>query len=460
MKKKLLSLGLAAIMLCSTIGLAGCGKSAGMPTNGETTKSETKGNKGEEQVFEIGHVATEANQIAILEGLFNGFIEEYNAANSTNYKLKFTPSQSKDITNTRMSSKDKPDIFLLDSPADVAQYVKDDLLLDLTEYAEKSAWNDKLFNWAYNLSKTNDKVYTLPYGYEGLVIWYNKDIMTELGLDAAEIDTRDEFENALQLAKDRGYTPIMLGSQDWPWAQEWYLSIMMSYTGRDLVKDVLQGNNGAEWMDERFAQTINTYKSWHDNGYLADGKSYVLTSDDAINAFTNDKALFKLEGTWAPYWIVPLEDDVKAKIGVMLHPAINDTEAPHVPIAVGGMWCVSKDTKAPDLAAYLLDKLLSQDIQSDFLEAGLDVAPMAIDSTEFDALDPVVKDMWMMLNNALDQGDYGYTTYAFYPPETRVYIYEGIVNVLEGKITVDEYLKQIQTLTNKERDAGFLPILP
>jgi raffinose/stachyose/melibiose transport system substrate-binding protein len=460
MKKKLVSLGLAVIMLCSTIVLAGCTKSAGTPNGENGTKDEANNNKGVEQVFEISHVATEANQITTLEGLFNGFVEEYNTANGTNYKLKLTPSQSKDIINTRMSSKDKPDIFLLDSPADVAQYVKDDLLLDLTSYAEKSAWNDTLFDWAYNLSKVNNKVYTLPYGYEGIVIWYNKEIMAELGLDAASMDTREEFENALALAKEKGYTPIMLGAQDWPWAQEWYLSILMSYTGRGLLKDVLEGKNDASWTDDRFTQTINMYKEWHDKGYLADGKSYVLTSDDAINAFTNGKALFKLEGTWAPYWIVPLDKEVKDKIGVMLHPAINDTEKPHVPIAVGGMWCVSKDTKSPELAAFILEKLLSQDIQSSFLETGLDVAPIAIDAAEYDVVDPVVKDMWLMLNDALDKGDYGYTTYAFYPPETRVYIYEGIVNVLEGNTTVKEYLEKVQTLTNKEREAGFLPILP
>jgi raffinose/stachyose/melibiose transport system substrate-binding protein len=68
--------------------------------------------------------------------------------------------------------------------------------------------------------------------------------------------------------------------------------------------------------------------------------------------------------------------------------------------------------------------------------------------------------MWMMLNDALARGDYGYTTYAFYPPETRVYIYEGIVNVLENNITVMDYLTQVQTLTDKERGAGAIPFLP
>lgn len=454
--KKLLSILLASALMATL--LSSCGQSS----KGNSTGASAAGNAaaGAEQVFELAHTATEANQVALLEGMFGKFVSDYNAANGTNYVFKLSSAQSKDIINTRMSSKDKPDLFILDSPADVAQYVKDDLLLDMTAFADAQKWEDKMFSWAYSLSKVNGKVYTMPYGYEGIVLWYNKNIMSELGLKEEDLKDLATFEGALQKAQDAGYTPIMLGTQDWPWAQEWYLSIMYSYTGRELLRDTLTGQNDAKWTDDRFATTVQLYKDWHDKGYLADGKSYTLTSDDAINAFTNDKALFKLEGTWAPYWITPLDQEVKDKIGVMIHPAINSEETSHIPIAVGGMWSASKDTDAPELVGYIMEQLLSQDIQSDFLKAGLDVAPIEIDPAEFNDLDPVVKDMWLMLNDSLANGEYGYTTYAFYPPETRVYAYEGIVNVMEGKITVEEYLARMQELNDKEREAGFVPILP
>ncbi len=465
MKKKLTAVILICVLIITSFGAYGCSKGDKKPEDKATGSkdsgsSDSGSTSAQEKEFEVSVPGTDEKQASIMEGVFNRFIGEYNSENGTNYKLKFTPGQGMDITNTRMSSNDRPDIFIVDSPADVAQYVSEGLLYDITKYSDEGSWNSKLFDWAYNLSKFNDKVYTLPYGYEGIVLWYNKDIMSELGLNPDEITNLEEFNNACQVAQDKGYNPIMLGTQDWPWAQEWYLSIMFSYTGRDKLKDVLQGKNDVKWTDSEYVKTVETYKNWHDKGYLADGKSYVLTSDDAINAFSNDKSLFKLEGTWATYWITPLDQEQKDKIGVMLHPAINDVEKPHLPIAVGGMWCVSEDTESPDLAGYLLNKLLSQDIQSDFLEAGMDVAPMAIDNSEFGGLDPVVQNMWKMLNNALDNGDYGYTTYAFYPPETRVYAYEGIVNVLENKTTIEEYLGKLQSLTEKERASGAIPLLP
>lgn len=414
----------------------------------------------ENPVFEVSSNVTEEGQVELLGKLFQRFVDEYNAENGTNYSLKFVSGQGMDIINTRMSSNNKPDIFSIDSPADSNEFADSGLLLDLTEFAEQYKWHETIFDWAYSLAKVDGNVMALPFGYEGMVIWYNKEIMKELGLDAKSIDTLPEFETAMKKASEADYIPVMLGSQDWPWAQEWYLSILYSYTGRDRVKKTIEGVEGYAWTDDEFAETVALYKSWHDKGYLADGRSYVLTSDDAINLFTNDRALFKLEGTWAPYWMMPLEETDQNKIGVMLHPAINKLEEPHMPLAVGNMWCASSDTKHPELAAYLLDRLLDQNIQSEFLDVGYDLAPMKINESEFEGLIPVVEEMWNVVNGALADGSFGYTTWAFYPPETRVYLYEGIVNVLEDKITIDKYLSEMQRLNQKELEQGFNPVIP
>ena len=409
-------------------------------------------------VIEIAHDSSDDARVTVYQAVFQQLVDEYNQKNGTRYVLNYVPGQERDIINTRMSSNDKPDLFSLDSPADVNQYAQEGLLLDLTPYADAADWKTTLFGWAYDLAKVNDRVVTLPYGYEGMVLWYNKAIMDELGLNPADIGTLDEFEAAMKKAADAGYIPVMLGTQDQPWSQEWYLSILYSYTGRDLLKATIEGRES--WNDAAFRRTVELYRSWHDKGFLADGKSYVLTIDDAINAFSNDKALFKVEGTWAPYWILPLDAQAQDKIGVMLHPAINASERPHMPLAVGGMWCVSRDTEHADIAAYILSSLLRQEFQGTFIQTGMDVAPMNIDTAQFRGLAPFVERMWSIVNGALAEGSFGYTTWAFYPPETRIYLYEGIVSVLERDITVDEYLAQMQRLNTKELNAGFNPVIP
>jgi len=416
--------------------------------------------KKDAQSFEVSVNATDANQVAVYENLFKKLVGEYNAANGTSIALKFVSGQGMDIINTRMSSMDKPDIFTIDSPADVNQFGKDGLLLDLSSYANRDGWASSLFDWAYSLSQVNGKVMALPYGYEGMVVWYNKDIMAKLGLNPDSIATLADFEASMAAAQKAGYIPLMLGSQNWPWAQEWYLSILFSYTGRDLVKNTVEGKSGYTWDSPQFKKTVELYKSWHDKKYLADGRSYILTSDDAINAFVGDKALYKIEGTWAPYWMTPLDAAQRAKFGVMLHPAIGTAEKPHLPLAVGGMWCVSSSTKNPDLAAYVLKGLLNPEIQPQFLDNGMDIAPIPLDASKFKTLDPVVQKMWGLVNGALSSGSFGYATWAFYPPATRVYLYEGIVNVLENKLSADDYLTELQRLNQKELSEGFKPVIP
>ena len=416
--------------------------------------------KEETPVIEIASNYTQSDQVELTQKIYQELVDEYNSKFGTNYELKYVYGQGMDIINTRMSSSDKPDIFSVDSPTDATRFAKDGLLLDLSKYSDEYKWQDKMFSWAYNLSQVDNKVMSVPFGYEGLVIWYNKALMKELNLNPSEIDTLAEFEDSLKKAQEANYIPIMLGSQDWPWAQEWYLSIMYSYTSRELLKDTLEGKAKLGWEDPRFKDTVNLYKSWNDKGYLANGKSFILTSDDAINAFTTNKALYKLEGTWAPYWILPLSEEEQDNIGVMLHPAINDTEKPHLPLAIGQNWCVSADTKNADICAFILDGMMDVKYQAELLNQGVDIAPIKLSSDSFSALPPTIQDMWNMVNTALDNGSYGYATYAFYPPETRVYAYEAIVNVLEGTLSVDDYLAKMQELNTKELNEGFTPIIP
>jgi raffinose/stachyose/melibiose transport system substrate-binding protein len=412
------------------------------------------------QIVEISANYTEETQVKVCQKMFGELVAEYNKKNGTNYQLQLLTGQGMDITNTRMSSGDKPDLFSIDSPSDANRYNKDGLLYDLSAYAKKYGWKNKMFPWAYDLALANGKMMSMPFGYEGLLLWYNKSAMKKLGLNPADIKDLASFESAMQKAKGAGYIPVILGTQDWPWAQEWYLSIMYSYTGRNLLRDTLEGKTKLGWKDPRFKSTVELYKSWNDKGYLADGKSYILTSDDAINIFTTGKALFKLEGTWAPYWILPLSQEEQDNIGVMLHPAINSAEKPHLPIAIGQEWCISAGTKNADICAFILDGLMQQKYQGVFLDSGMDVAPIKIDDAQYANLTPVVRNMWKIVNTALDNNQFGYATYAFYPPETRVYCYEGIVNVLSNKISVDTYLSKMQELNEKELKAGFTPVIP
>jgi raffinose/stachyose/melibiose transport system substrate-binding protein len=82
---------------------------------------------------------------------------------------------------------------------------------------------------------------------------------------------------------------------------------------------------------------------------------------------------------------------------------------------------------------------------------------------EADALtdiDPRAASLYEALGTASDAGNYGYTTWTFWPPKSDVYIYEEIEKVWAGTITAEEYLAGLQQLFAEEQAAGDIPPIP
>jgi raffinose/stachyose/melibiose transport system substrate-binding protein len=64
------------------------------------------------------------------------------------------------------------------------------------------------------------------------------------------------------------------------------------------------------------------------------------------------------------------------------------------------------------------------------------------------------------LHEAFSKGQYGFTTWTFWPGATNSYLIEGIEQVWLNKITADAYLTRMQTLFSQEAKEGKVPPLP
>ena len=58
------------------------------------------------------------------------------------------------------------------------------------------------------------------------------------------------------------------------------------------------------------------------------------------------------------------------------------------------------------------------------------------------------------LTTASQSGDYGYTTWTFFPPKTETFIIEQVEKVWAGSMSVEDYLKGIQETFDAEIAAG------
>jgi raffinose/stachyose/melibiose transport system substrate-binding protein len=75
-------------------------------------------------------------------------------------------------------------------------------------------------------------------------------------------------------------------------------------------------------------------------------------------------------------------------------------------------------------------------------------------------IDSRIANIFEQMSASVASGDYGYTTWTFWPPKSDVYIYEEIEKVWAGDMTSEEYLAGLNELFREEFEAGEIPPIP
>ncbi len=61
------------------------------------------------------------------------------------------------------------------------------------------------------------------------------------------------------------------------------------------------------------------------------------------------------------------------------------------------------------------------------------------------------------LGNATSRGNYGYVTWTFWPPKSNLFVYEGMEEVMTGKMTPAAYCEELDRTFKEEKAAGEMP---
>ena len=71
-----------------------------------------------------------------------------------------------------------------------------------------------------------------------------------------------------------------------------------------------------------------------------------------------------------------------------------------------------------------------------------------------------MKDMYDALFDGQESGNVGFCAWTFFPSEVESYMQENTDGLFLGTITLDDYLNQVQTLSDEAIAAGNIPQLP
>ncbi len=186
--KKVLALGLAAVMAIGV--LTGCGAS-------DDAKEEETGSSAKSVTIWY-YWETEGHQVAL-----DKVIKDYNASQDT-YEVtaKYVPfADFKKQLSIGASADELPDIAILDSP-DHASYAKMGIFEDLTGKFDV----DDYYEGTVNSCTIDDKLYGVPFGANCLALYYNEDMLNEKNLSVPS--TWDELKDAAKALTEGSVTGL------------------------------------------------------------------------------------------------------------------------------------------------------------------------------------------------------------------------------------------------------------
>ncbi len=373
---------LAGVAVASMLvaGLAACGDDGDTPPPADP--GDDQGTSGEAwEGVDDGTTLTLWTR-APMEQQANLLVEAYNATHQNQVELTITPNDDYVArVGAAAGSGDLPDLFAADIVY-VPNWTEAGLFTDITDRIASLPFADNL-NRAHIDAGTYDGVqYVLPFVHDLSVMFWNKDLYREAGLDPeAGPTTLAEFKEqalAIQaLGKEGVYGTYFGGNCGGCNVFTWFPMIWAS------GEDVMNADGTEALLDSDAAQEV--YGTWRE-----------LWEAGAVHPGSRDEA--------GPTWVGPFQE---GSVGVMPYPAtLLATASQTVDVGVGGIPGVnggvstfvggdgigiSKDSTVSDQAWNFLAWLMSEDAQVEVLAKNGDVgARTDLTDNEYSAADPRV----------------------------------------------------------------------
>ena len=360
---------------------------------------------------------------------------------------------------TALAAGGAPDVIFTPGPAFTSEFAKAGLLEPLDSYAKKFGWNESISPWNLALGKVKGKLYSLGSEQETMLLWYNKTVLEQLGVKVPK--TTKQFSSALRkVAASGGVTPFAGGNTEWKPVNEWFLSAMWNaVAGPENVYKALTGK--MKWNSKPFVQATNTLNGWMKQGYMSGGldRYYTKTFEEFQSDHANGKAAFSMEGSWRFGNIASQFEESGQEWGWAPFPTKDGKEL--YSIGVGSSWGINKSSKNQAGAAEFLKTLFSPTTQANLvIKCGMSPAPVQIAKKMLAGQEKRHADSIVRLGQAAAKGNFGYLTWAFWPPKTQNFLIEEIEKVWAGSVTTKQYLQGIDKVFAEELASKSVPPIP
>lgn len=309
---------------------------------------------------------------------------------------------------------------------------------------------DDLKNWGGELAVRENynpqgPLMGAPSGNDSLVMFYNKAILKEAGVDLNAMPTDMEgLYAACEKIKKIGKTPMVFGDKEGYYSAFMLLPMYASVTGAQGLRDIIDGKQTFSG-DPEFVAAAKAWQELYKRGYT---NKDVASLDDGggQTKFASGMAGFIATGQWLiPSALATLKDD----LGMMKIPNLR-ADAKYPGTVVGGpgqAYIVTSYSKHPDEAVQFLKFLISKEEQETTIterDHGTGSTPYKYVSPEV-FVDPFSKQLQEFAMNSLlipwmDNQ---------LPAEVGAEFYKMSPLLLSAKITPEEYCKRLDEKMQK-----------
>ncbi|GLC78420.1 ABC transporter substrate-binding protein [Lacrimispora brassicae] len=431
MRKRILSLALAAV---TALSLMGCGSSGGgsqTTAGGQgTTQAEAAG-KEDQTTKADGGEAVEL-EVWVRDSFYDMMTVAAKKYMEKNPRIKIEVMQPENVSDQfalAISSGQTPDIVSMDCVL-VPYFSSIGALADITDRFDKLEYKDTFSGGLLDLAKYEGKQYAVPFGPDVSVLLYNKDQFKEAGLDPEQgPKTWDELtEYAQKLTKD-GHYGYVYGAADAGTMMFTYVPYIWSNGG-----EVLASDGSRSMLDQPEAVGALQFICDLANKYKVTPSgitSYGWT--ESQDAFKTGTAGMVVLGS-AAVWNMLTADEVNFDVGVCLIPSPDGKN--FASFSGGDSIAMVEGSSHPDEAWDFIQYCLSEEIQVEEL-AQYGMLPARSDLFDNQYFND--KPEFQVMKEALRVG---HAPYSLKYNEMYAPFLDGVQSALNGQMTPEEASKK------------------
>lgn len=287
MKKSLkLALGLAA---AAAVTLTACSGGGGGGGNGSDGDRE----------LEVFTWWTSGGEAVAADVLINSFTEATGVPVLNSLVAGQGGGNAAQVLQTRVQGGDAPDTWQAGPGGRINEYIDADVLADIADVYDEQGFRETMPEVIIESMTRDGKVYGVSPGvHRANVLWFNKQLLADAGIEPAEDYTTDAFLADMAKLESQGVTPLCLGGKDTFGTVQLYQNIMLGAVGDAEWYDIENGymTGGPDWESPEARAGSQTFV---DVLEYADSDAAALSWDQAAMRMAEGKCAFFSMGDWA-----------------------------------------------------------------------------------------------------------------------------------------------------------------